>query len=155
MGEPPCPGGCCLTLAGIAAPMACTVLPPLLTAHLLPRRPSLPRWLPLSSVMEPPAQEVAALMLAGTAALMACTVLPPLLTAHLLQRRPSSQRRLILSKWLPLSSVMVLSALLAAAPMLAGSAALMLSIISTGLLPKSRKISFNSYFNNLLQKHKM
>merc|ERR1712157_300679 len=111
---------------------------------------------------EPPAQEVAALTLAGIAAPMACTVLPPLLTAHL------CQRRLILSKWLPLSSVMVLSALLAAAPMLAGSAALMactvlpplltahmLSIISTGLLPKSRKISFNSYFNNLLQKHKM
>merc|ERR1719245_1397185 len=63
---------------------------------------------------------------------------------------------------------MVLSALLAAALMLAGSAALMactalpllltahmLSIISIGLLPKSRKISFISYFNNLLQKHKM
>merc|ERR1712045_692506 len=31
----------------------------------------------------------------------------------------------------------------------------MLSIISTGLLPKSRKISFISYSNNLLQKHKM
>merc|ERR1712223_1657330 len=59
---------------------------------------------------------------------------------------------------------MVLSALLAAAPMLAGTAALMactvlpplltvhmLSIISIGLLPISRKISFISYFNNLLQ----
>merc|ERR1711868_272179 len=31
----------------------------------------------------------------------------------------------------------------------------MLSIISTGLLSKSRKISFISNFNNLLQKHKM
>merc|ERR1719480_387980 len=149
-------------LAGTAALMACTVLPPLLTAHSLPKRPSWQRWLPLSSVMELSALLAVAPMLDGTAALMACTVLPLLLTAHLLQRRPSSQR------WLPPSSVMVLSALLAAAPMLAGSAALMactvlpplltahmLSIISTGLLPKSRKISFNSYFNNLLQKHKM
>merc|ERR1719339_805150 len=55
------------------------------------------------------------------------------------------------------------AALLAAAPMLAGTAALMacivlpllltahmLSIISTGLLPKLRKISFIPYFNNLL-----
>merc|ERR1711885_105772 len=110
---------------------------------------SLPRWLPLSSVMELPALEATAPMLAGTAALMACTVLPLLLTAHL------CQRRLILSKWLPLSSVMVLSALLVAAPTLAGIAAPMactvlpllltahmLSIISTSLLPKSRKISF-------------
>merc|ERR1739838_1149520 len=62
---------------------------------------------------------------------------------------------------------MVLSALLAAAPMLVGIAALMactvlpalltvhmLSIISTGLLPKSRKISFISYINNLIKKRK-
>merc|ERR1719350_1789610 len=68
-------------LAGTVAPMACTVLPPPLTAHSLPRRPSSLRWLPLSSVMEPLAQEVAAPMLAGTVAPMACTVLPPLLTA--------------------------------------------------------------------------
>merc|ERR1712154_41504 len=68
-------------LAGTAALMACTVLPLLLTAHLLPRRPSLPRWLPLSSAMELNALEAAAPMLAGTAALMACTVLPLLLTA--------------------------------------------------------------------------
>merc|ERR1712241_1372680 len=102
-----------LMLAGTAAPMACTVRPPPRTAHLLPRRPSSQRWLPLSSVMEPPALEAAAPMLAGTAAPMACTVLPLLLTVH------------------------------------------MLSIISTGLLPKSRRISFISYFNNLLQKHKM
>merc|ERR1711934_845937 len=101
--------------------------------------------------------EAAAPMLVGTAALMACTVLKQLLTAHLLPRRLSLQR------WLPLSSVMVLSALLATAPMLAGTAALMastvlpllltalmLSIISTGLLPKLRKISFIPYFNNLL-----
>merc|ERR1712083_326936 len=65
-----------LMLAGTAALMACTVLPLLLTAHLLQRRPSLPRWLPLSSVMEQRAL--------GTAALMACTVLPLLLTAHML-----------------------------------------------------------------------
>merc|ERR1712179_112114 len=89
------------------------------TAHLLPRRPSLQRWLPLSSVMELSAQEAAAPMLAGTAALMACTVLPLLLTAHLLPRRPS------LPRWLPQSSVMEQSALEAAAPMLAGTAALM------------------------------
>merc|ERR1711982_243156 len=73
-----------LMLAGIAALMACTVLPLLLTAHLLPRRPSSQRWLPPSSVMEPLALEAAAPMLVGTAAPMACTVLPPLLTAHLL-----------------------------------------------------------------------
>merc|ERR1711879_1089918 len=90
-----------------------------LTAHLLPRRPSLPRWLPPSSVMEQSALEAAAPMLAGTAALMACTVLPLLLTAHLLPRRPS------LPRWLPQSSVMEQSALEAAAPMLAGTAALM------------------------------
>merc|ERR1711902_99300 len=89
------------------------------TAHLLPRRPSSQRWLPLSSVMELHALEAAAPMSAGTAALMACTALPPLLTAHLLPRRPSSQR------WLPLSSVMEPLALEAAAPMLAGTAALM------------------------------
>merc|ERR1711878_67047 len=71
-------------LGGTAALMACTVLPLLLTAHLLPRKPSLPRWLPQSSVMEQSALEAAAPMLAGTAALMACTVLPLLLTAHML-----------------------------------------------------------------------
>ena len=76
-------------LAGTAALMACTVLLPLLTAHLLPRRPSSQRWLPLSSVMELHALEAAAPMLAGTAVLMACTVLLPLLTAHLLPRRLS------------------------------------------------------------------
>merc|ERR1711923_682417 len=86
-------------LAGTAALMACTVLPPPLTAHLWPRRPSSQRWLPPSSVMEHLALEDVAQMLAGTAALMACTVLPPLLTAHLWPRRPSSQR------WLPPSSV--------------------------------------------------
>merc|ERR1719422_733336 len=32
--------------------MACTVLPLLLIAHLLPRRPLLPRWLPTNSVMK-------------------------------------------------------------------------------------------------------
>merc|ERR1711936_864222 len=133
-------------LAGTAALMACTALPPLLIAHLLPRRPSSLRWLPPSSVMEPPALEAAAPMLAGTAALMACTVLPPLLTAHLLPRGPSSQR------WLPPSSVMELLALEAAAPMLAGTAALMactalpppltvhlLSIISISLQPSTIK----------------
>merc|ERR1719347_278196 len=48
--------------------MACTVLPLLLIAHLLPRRPLLPRWLPTNSVMELNAQEAAAHMLDGTAA---------------------------------------------------------------------------------------
>merc|ERR1711934_674271 len=134
--------------------MACTVLPLLLTAHLLPRRLSLQRWLPLSSVMVLSALLDAAPMLVGTAALMACTVLKQLLTAHLLPRRLSLQR------WLPLSSVMVLSALLAAALMACTVLPLlltahMLSIISTGLLPKLRKISFIPYFNNLLKKHKM
>merc|ERR1711868_288631 len=104
-------------LAGTAAPMACTVLPLLLTAHSWQRRPSSQRWLPLSSVMELPAPEVAVPMLAGTAAPMACTVLPLLLTAHSWQRRPSSQR------WLPLSSVMELPAPEVAVPMLAATAA--------------------------------
>merc|ERR1711879_627235 len=110
----------------------------------LPRRPSLPRWLPPSSVMELSAQVAAAPMLAGTAALMACTVLPLLLTAHLLPR------------WLPQSSVMEQSALEAAAPMLGGTAALMactvlpllltahmLSIISISSQPKLSNINFN------------
>merc|ERR1711914_33459 len=66
-------------LDGTAAQMVCTVLPLLLTTHLLPRRQPLPRWLPTSSVMVLNAQEVAAHMLDGTAAQMACTVLPLLL----------------------------------------------------------------------------
>merc|ERR1712203_307521 len=73
-------------LAGTAALMVCTVLPLLLTAHLLPRRPSLPRWLPLSSAMELNALEAAAPMLAGTAAQMACTALPLLLTAFVAKK---------------------------------------------------------------------
>merc|ERR1712038_1497573 len=84
--------------------MACTVLPLLLTAHLLPRRFSLPRWLPTSSVMEPSAPEAAAPMLDGTAALMACTAQPPPLTAHLWRRRPR------LPRWPLTSSVMEPSA---------------------------------------------
>merc|ERR1712029_332858 len=60
-------------LDGTAALMVCTVLLLLLTAHLLPRRQPLPRWLPISSVMELSAQEDAAHMLDGTAAQMACT----------------------------------------------------------------------------------
>merc|ERR1712130_80152 len=75
-------------LDGTAAQMACTVLPQLLTVHLLPRRPLLPRWLPTSNVMELSAQEDAVHMLDGTAAQMACTVLPQLLTVHLSPRRP-------------------------------------------------------------------
>merc|ERR1719323_456895 len=92
--------------------MACTVLPQLLTAHLLPRRLYSPRWLPTSSVMELNAQEDVAHMLDGTAVLMACTVLPQLLTAHLLPRR------LLSPKWLPISSVMELNAQEAAAHLL-------------------------------------
>merc|ERR1719438_582596 len=46
-------------LDGTAALMACTVLPQLLTAHLLPRRPWSLRWLPTSNVMELNAQEAA------------------------------------------------------------------------------------------------
>merc|ERR1712018_1126463 len=75
--------------------MACTALQLLLTAHLLPRRPRLPRWLPTSSVMEPSALEAAAHTLDGTAALMACTALPPLLTAHLLLRSSIISRGLL------------------------------------------------------------
>ena len=99
--------------------MVCTVLPQLLTAHLLPRRPLLPRWLPTSNVMELNAQEDVAHMLDGTAALMACTVLPQLLTAHLLPRGPLSPR------WLPTSSAMELNAHLDAAHLKDGIAALM------------------------------
>merc|ERR1711920_1080096 len=82
-------------LDGTAALMACTALPPLLTAHLLPRRPKLPRWPLTSSVMEPNAPEAAAPMLDGTAALMACTVLLLLLTAHLLLRSSIISRGLL------------------------------------------------------------
>merc|ERR1712241_1663196 len=64
-------------------------------AHLLPRRPRLPRWQPTSSVMVPSAPEAAAHTLDGTAALMACTVLPPLLTAHLLLRSSIISRGLL------------------------------------------------------------
>merc|ERR1711862_348240 len=72
-------------LDGTVALMVCTVLPQLLTAHLLPRRPWSPRWLPTSNVMELNAQEAAAHMLDGTAAPMACTVLPQQLTVHMLR----------------------------------------------------------------------
>merc|ERR1712111_83179 len=99
-----CPGGCCPYVGWYCPLMACTVLPQLLTAHLLPRRPWSLRWLPTSNVMELNAQEAAAHMLDGTAALMACTALPQLLTAHLLPRRPLSPR------WLPTSNVMELNA---------------------------------------------
>jgi len=44
-------------LDGTAAQMACTVLPLLLTAPLLPKKNNLPRWLPTSNVMELSAQE--------------------------------------------------------------------------------------------------
>merc|ERR1711884_218462 len=93
--------------------------PLLLTAHLLPRRPRLPRWPLTSSVMELSAPEAAAPMSDGTAALMACTALPLLLTAHLLPRRPR------LPRWLPTSSAMEPSAPEAAAHTLDGTAALM------------------------------
>ena len=71
-------------LDGTAAQMACTALPLLLTAHLLPKKNSLPKWLPTSSVMELNAQEDAVHMLDGIAAQMVCTVLLLLLTVHLL-----------------------------------------------------------------------
>merc|ERR1712122_409497 len=70
-------------LDGTAALMACTVLPQLLIAHLLPKRLLLPKWLLRNSVMVLNAQEAAAHMLDGTAALMVCTVLPLLLTVHM------------------------------------------------------------------------
>merc|ERR1711988_1403635 len=98
--EPSAPEAAAHTLDGTAALMACTALPPPLTAHLLPRRPRLPLT---SSLMEPSAPEAAAPMLDGTAALMACTALPPPLTAHLLPRRPR------LPRWPLTSSVMELS----------------------------------------------
>merc|ERR1719383_905629 len=121
--------------------MVCTVLLLLLTAHLLPRRQPLPRWLPQSSVMELSAQEDAAHMLDGTAAQMACTVLPLLLIAHLLPRRQ-------LLKWLPTSSVMELSAQEDAAHMLDGTAAQMVStVLPLLLIVPMPKITFR----NLLQ----
>merc|ERR1712111_325988 len=55
-------------LDGTAAQMVCTALPLLLTAHLLPRRQPLQRWLPTSNVMVLSAQEDAAHMFAATAA---------------------------------------------------------------------------------------
>merc|ERR1711951_205784 len=125
-----------------AAQMACTALPLLLTAHLLPRRQPLPRWLPTSSVMVLSAQEDAAHMLDGTAAQMVCTVLPLLLTAHLLPRRQ------LLKRWLPTSSVMELSAQEDAAHMLDGTAAQMVStVLPLLLIVPMPKITFR----NLLQ----
>merc|ERR1719367_731031 len=105
--------------------MACTVLLLLLTAHLLPRRFLLPRWLPQSNVMELSAQEDAVHMLDGTAAQMACTVLPQQLTVHLLPRR------LLLPRWLPTSNVMELSAQEDAVHMLDGTAAQMACTAAT------------------------
>merc|ERR1711902_365633 len=98
---------------------ACTVLPQLLIAHLLPRSPLSPRWLPTSNVMELNAQEDVAHMLDGTVVLMVCTVLPQLLIAHLFPRRP------LLPRWLPTSNVMELNAQEDVAHMLDGTAALM------------------------------
>merc|ERR1719348_2598215 len=97
-----CPGDAAHMLDGTAAQMVCTVLPQLLTVHLLPRRPLLPRWRPTSNVMELSALEDVVHMLDGTAAQMACTVLLQLLTVHLLPRRP------LLPRWLPTSNVMEL-----------------------------------------------
>merc|ERR1711988_1535257 len=128
-------------LDGTAAQMVCTALPLLLTAHLLPRRQPLQRWLPTSNVMVLSAQEDAAHMLDGTAAQMACTVLPLLLIAHLLPRRQ-------LLKWLPTSSVMELSAQEDAAHMLDGTAAQMVStVLPLLLIVPMPKITFR----NLLQ----
>merc|ERR1711972_180973 len=121
-------------LDGTAALMVCTVLLLLLTAHLLPRRQPLPRWLPISSVMELSAQE--------DAAQMSCTVLPLLLIAHLLPRRQ------LLKRWLPTSSVMELSAQEDAAHMLDGTAAQMVStVLPLLLIVPMPKITFR----NLLQ----
>merc|ERR1712136_573971 len=114
--------------------MACTALPLLLTAHLLPKKNSLPKWLPTSSVMELNVQEDAAHMLDGTAAQMVCTVQPLLLTAHLLQRRFLLLRRQTLSRWLPTNSVMVLNAQEDAAHMLDGTAAQMVCTVLPLLL---------------------
>merc|ERR1712058_154372 len=79
---------------GIAAQMVCTVLPQLLTVHLLPKRHLFLRWLPTSSVKELTAQVDAVHMLIGTAAQMDFIVLPLLLTVHMLPRSNS------LSRWL-------------------------------------------------------
>merc|ERR1711915_387796 len=84
---------------GIAAQMVCTVLPLLLTVHLLPKRHLFPRWLTTSNVKELTAQVDAVHMLIGTAAQMVCTVLPQLLTVHLLPKRH------LFPRWLPTSNV--------------------------------------------------
>merc|ERR1711971_871500 len=77
---------------GSAALTTCTVLPPLLTAPSLPRRPSSRRWPRTGSVdlVRPHAPLAAAQRPTGSAALTTCTVLPPLPTAPSLPRRPSS-----------------------------------------------------------------
>merc|ERR1712098_94793 len=86
-------------LIGIAAQMVCTVLPQLLTVHLLPKRHLFLRWLPTSNVKELTAQVDAVHMLIGIAAQMVCTVLPLQLTVHLLPKKH------LFPRWLPTSNV--------------------------------------------------
>merc|ERR1712118_85031 len=126
----------------MGAQMVCTVLLLLLTAHLLPRRFLLLKWLPTSNVMVLNAKEDAVHMLDGTAAQMVCTVLPLLLTAHLLPRRQP------LPRWLPTSSVMELNVQEDAAHMLDGTAAQMVcTVLPLLLIVPMPKITFR----NLLQ----
>jgi len=89
-------------LIGIAAQMVCTVLPQLLTVHLLPKRHLFLRWLPTSNVKELTAQVDAVHMLIGIAAQMDFIVLPLLLTVHMLPRSNS------LSRWLQRQSAATL-----------------------------------------------
>merc|ERR1712114_53960 len=99
--------------------MVCTVLPQLLTVHLLPKRYLFLRWLPTSNVKELTAQVDAVHMLIGIAAQMVCTVLPQLLTVHLLPKR------YLFLRWLPTSNVKELTAQVDAVHMLIGIAAQM------------------------------
>merc|ERR1711976_1149474 len=64
----PCPGGCCPNVGWYCCPDGMYCAATAADCHLLQRRPSSQRWLPLSSVMEPLALQAAAPMLAATAA---------------------------------------------------------------------------------------
>merc|ERR1712130_1085831 len=93
MGRPHAPLAAALRPTGSAALTTCTVLPPLLTARSLPRRPSSGRWPRTGSAdpMRPHAPLAAALRPTGSAALTTCTVLPPLRTARSLPESPTRE----------------------------------------------------------------
>merc|ERR1712131_341040 len=123
-----CPGGCCPYVGWYCCPDGMYCAATAADCPFLPKKNSLPKWLPTSSVMELNVQEDAVHMLDGIAAQMVCTVLLLLLTVHLLPRRQP------LPRWLPTGNVMVLNAQEDAAHMLDGTAAQMVCTVLLLLL---------------------